>query len=324
MNARILGAALALGLAAAMAGQALAQTEQPGAEQPGTPPPTPPAATAQPAPPPPPPDTVVAVVDGKKITRADVIASAQSLPEQYRQNIEAIFPALIDRLVDLTLLSQAGRKQNLQDDPEVKTEVERLTDQVIQEALIRRHLKEAMTDEALKARYDKFVAALPPQTEVRAAHILVDSEDEAKGIIKELDGGADFATLAKSKSKDPSAKENGGDLGYFVQGQMVPEFSKAAFELDKGQTSKAPVKTQFGWHVIKVEDKRPKAPPTLDEARGQIEQILSNEIVTAYLETLRGGATVEKFNPDGTPIAPKPVEGSAAPQPPQPEQQPQQ
>jgi peptidyl-prolyl cis-trans isomerase C len=316
MNARILSAALAVSLFAATGAQVAAQTEQPGTVQPEQP-----AGAAQPAPAAAPPaDTVVAVVDGKKITRADVIASAQSLPEQYRQNIDAIFPALIDRLVDLTLLSQAGRKQNLQDDPEVKAEVERLTDQVIQEQVIRRHLKDKMTDEALKARYDKFVADLPPQTEVRAAHILVDSEEEANGIIKELEGGADFAELAKSKSKDPSAKENGGDLGYFVQGQMVPEFSKAAFEMEKGQTSKTPVKTQFGWHVIKVEDKRPKPPPTLDEARGQIEQILSNEIVTAYLETLRGGATVQKFNPDGTPILPKPVEGSGAPQPQQQEQ----
>jgi peptidyl-prolyl cis-trans isomerase C len=321
MNARILRAALAIGLFAAGGSQVAAQTEQPGTQS------EQPAGAAQPAPAaaPPPPDTVVAVVDGKKITRADVIASAQSLPEQYQQNIEAIFPALIDRLVDLTLLSQAGRKENLQDDPEVKAQVERLTDQVIQEQVIRRQIKDKMTDEALKARYDKFVAALPAQTEVRAAHILVDNEDEAKAIIKELEGGADFAELAKTKSKDPSAKQNGGDLGYFVQGQMVPEFSKAAFELEKGQTSTAPVKTQFGWHVIRLEDKRPKAPPTFDEARGQIEQILSNEIVTAYLETLRTGATVEKFNPDGTPIPPKPVEGSGgAAQPQQPEQQPQQ
>jgi peptidyl-prolyl cis-trans isomerase C len=261
------------------------------------------------------PDTVVAIVNGTKITRADVIASAQSLPPQYQQQINAIFPALIDRLVDLTLLSDEGRKQNLQDDAEVKGRVAQFTNQVIQEMVIRRHIEAMMTEDAIKARYEKFVAEQPKGTEVHALHILVKSEAEAKDVITQLAGGADFSTVAKEKSTDPSAQQNGGDLGYFAAGDMVPEFEKAAFALEKGQSSAEPVQSQFGWHVIKIVDRREKTPPTLDQARGQIEELLSSELVTAYVSSLRTSAKVEMFNPDGTPKG-----APAAEQPEQPQQ----
>jgi peptidyl-prolyl cis-trans isomerase C len=276
---------------------AVAQETQP--TQPAADPAQPPQAAAEP-----PPDTVVAIIDGTKVTRADVIASAQTLPPQYQQQIDAIFPALIDRLVDLTLLSNEGRKQNLHDDAEVKARVDQFTEQVIQEVVIRRHIETAMTEDAIKARYDRFVTEQPPQTEVHAQHILVASEAEAREVITQLAGGADFSTLAKEKSTDPSAKQNGGDLGYFGPGDMVPEFEKAAFALEKGQISKDPVKSQFGWHVIKVVDRRERTPPTLDQARGQIEEMLSGELVTAYVTSLRSSAKLEMFNPDGTPKAP--------------------
>jgi len=298
MTIRSFGALLAFLLTTAAIAPAMSQEAQP----------APDAATGQTAQPAaPPPETVVAIVNGKKVTRADVIASAKTLPAEYQAQIDAIFPALIDRIVDLTLLAEEGRKQNLQDDPEVKDRIEQITNQVIQEVLIRRHLKAMMTEDAIKARYEKFVADQPPETEVRASHILVATEDEAKDIIRQLDGGADFATLAKEKSTDPSAKQNGGDLNYFTAGEMVPEFSQAVFAMEKGEISKAPVKSQFGWHVIKVVDKRQKPAPTLEESHGQIEQMLSGELVTAYLTTLRSSATVEKFNPDGTPIQPAPA-----------------
>ncbi len=255
----------------------------------------------------PPPDTVVAVIDGAKITRADVIASAAALPAQYQGQMDQIFPALIDRLVDLTLLAAEARKRNLQDDPEAKAEIVRRTDDVVRELLIRRYLKEKLTDETIKARYGKFVKDLPPQTEVRASHILVASEDEAKDVIRQLQGGTDFAQLARSKSKDPSAAKNGGDLGYFTADRMVKEFSAAAFALEKGQFSQAPVKSQFGWHVILVVDRREKAAPTLDQARSQVEKMLSNELVSALIDDLHKGAKIEKFNPDGTPLKEEPA-----------------
>lgn len=314
MTIRSFGALLAFLLTTAAVVPAMAQETQP-APGASTGQSAQPAGTA--------PETVVAIVNGKKVTRADVIASAKSLPAEYQDKIDAIFPALIDRIVDLTLLAEEGRKQNLQDDPEVKARVEQITNQVIQEVVIRRHLKAMMTEDAIKARYEKFVADQPPQVEVRASHILVATEDEAKDIIRQLDGGADFATLAKEKSTDPSAKQNGGDLGYFTAGEMVPEFSHAVFAMEKGESSKAPVKSQFGWHVIKVVDKRQKPAPTLEESHAQIEEMLSGELVTAYLTSLRSGATVEKFNPDGTPIqaAPAaPAPGGEQQQQPQPQQ----
>ena len=310
MTFRSLGALLAFLSMVAAIGPIAAQEAQPTAG----------ATTGQPAPPAaaPPPDTVVAIVNGKKVTRADVIASAQTLPAEYQSKIGAIFPALIDRLVDLTLLAEEGRKQNLQDDAEVKARIEQITNQVIQEVVIRRHLARAMTEDAIRARYERFVAEQPAQTEIRASHILVATEEEAKQIIKQLEGGADFAAIAKEKSTDPSAKQNGGDLGYFTAGDMVPEFSKAVLAMEKGESSKAPVKSQFGWHVIKVVDKRPKAPPTLEEGRSHIEELLSSELLTAYLASLRSTAQVQKFNPDGTPIAAKPVTGTGQQPQPQP------
>jgi len=314
MTIRSFGALLAFVSMAAGVGLAAAQEA----------PPTTGATTGQPAPPAaaPPPDTVVAIVNGKKVTRADVIESAKSLPAEYQAKIDAIFPALIDRMVDLTLLAEEGHRQNLQDDPEVKARIEQVTNQVIQEVVIRRHLGKMMTEDAIKARYEKFVSEQPAQTEIRASHILVATEDEAKDIIRQLDGGADFAALAKEKSTDPSAKQNGGDLGYFTAGDMVPEFSQAVFAMEKGESSKVPVKSHFGWHVIKVVDKRPKAPPTLEETHSHIEELLSGELLTAYLTTLRGAATVEKFNPDGTPITAAPAtSGGTQPQQPQQPQQ---
>jgi peptidyl-prolyl cis-trans isomerase C len=311
MTIRSFGALLALLLTTAAITPAMAQEAQP----------TPDSTAGQSAQPAaePPPDTVVAIVNDKKVTRADVIASAQSLPAEYQSKIDAIFPALIDRLVDLTLLAEEGRKENLQDDPEVKARIEQVTNQMIQEVLIRRYLQKMMTEDAIKARYEKFVAEQPAQTEIRASHILVATEEEAKEIIKQLEGGADFATIAKEKSTDPSAKQNGGDLGYFTTGEMVPEFSQAVFAMEKGDSSKAPVKSQFGWHIIKVVDKRPKVPPSLEETHGHIEEVLSGELLTAYLTTLRTTAKVEKFNPDGTPIVAEPATGGTEqPQQPQP------
>src|SRR5262245_29137343 len=272
---------------------------QPATEQPATGQP----AAAAPAPEPPP-ETVVAIVNGKKITRADVIASAKQLPAEYQSQINQVFPALIDRQIDLTLLSDEGMKQNLLGDPEVKQQVAEITENIVRQAVLDRYLKAQMTEPAIKARYDKFVAALPKQQEVKARHILVEKEEDAKAIIVQLDGGADFSAIAKEKSKDPGSGPKGGDLGYFVAGQMVPEFSDAAFKLEKGQYTKAPVKSQFGWHIIIVDDKRDKQPPSFEEARSTIEQIMSNELVTNYVSELRKAASVQRFNPDGTSVAP--------------------
>ena len=251
-------------------------------------------------------DPVVAIVNGQTLHRSDVIASAQSLPAQYRDKVDEYFPALVDRLIDITLMVDEGRKEKLQDDPEVKALVTSYEDQAIREVLLRRQLKDKLSDAALKQKYDVMTKAVKPQEELRASHILVASEAEAKDIIAQLDKGADFAKLAKEKSKDPGAT-NGGDLGYFSDGDMVPEFWAAADKLNKGEYTKAPVKSQFGWHVILLTDKRTKPTPTFDQVKDQLKDQVTQEIIAAYLGGLHKAAKIQKFGPDGKPLPDQPA-----------------
>ncbi len=251
-------------------------------------------------------DSVVAVVNGKTLKRSDVVASAQTLPAQYRNQINQLFPQLVDRLIDITLMVDEGRRQKLQDDPEVKAIVARYEDEAIREVLVRRFLDGKLSDEALKKRYSEMVTKVPPVEELRASHILVKTEDEAKAIIKQLEGGADFAKLAKEKSTDTSAA-NGGDLGYFADGDMVPEFYAAAAKLKKGEYTKEPVKTQYGWHVIELTDRRTKPVPKFEEVKDQVKDQVTQELVSAWLADMHKGAKIQKFGPDGKPIPDTPT-----------------
>jgi peptidyl-prolyl cis-trans isomerase C len=251
-------------------------------------------------------DPVVAIVNGQTLHKSDVIASAQSLPEQYRSQINQIFPALIGRLIDMTLMTDEGKRQHLQNDAEVKKIVAQAEDDAVREVLIRRFLADKLTEAALKKHYDEMVKTMPPTQEMRASHILLANEADAKAVIKDLDGGGDFAKLAKAKSKDPTSGANGGDLGYFTNGEMVPEFWDAASKLKPGEYTKTPVKTQFGWHVIKLVDKRTKPAPKFDEIKDQVSQDLTQNLITAYLAELRKGAKIQRFNPDGTPATDQP------------------
>jgi peptidyl-prolyl cis-trans isomerase C len=249
-------------------------------------------------------DRVVAIVDGLELRHSDVVDSAASLPEAYQQQIDELFPALVERLIDLTLLVKEGRQRNLQDDPAVRKMVAEFEDLAIRQAFIERQIAEKATDEALKVRYQRFLEETPPQVEIRARHILVESEEAAKAVVKQLDDGADFADLAAKQTIDTAAAAKGGDLGFFTADQMVPEFSEAAFTLEDGHYTKVPVKTRFGWHVIKLEERRDVERPSFEVARPQIEEQLSQELVTRILTELRGKARIEKFNPDGTPFVP--------------------
>jgi peptidyl-prolyl cis-trans isomerase C len=251
-------------------------------------------------------DPVVAIVNGKTLHRSDVIASAQTLPPQYRSQIDAYFPALVDRLIDITLMVEEGHRQNLQDDPEVKRIIAQYEDQAIREVLLRRLLKDKLGDADLKKKYDAAVKNMKPKEELRASHILVPTEDEAKAIIVQLQGGSDFAKLAKEKSKDPGAS-NGGDLGFFSDGDMVPEFWAAAVKLQKGEYTKTPVKTQFGWHVILLVDRRTKPTPSFEQVKDELKDQVTQEVITAYLSDLHKGAKIQKFGPDGKPLPDQPA-----------------
>ena len=240
-------------------------------------------------------DTVVARVNGVDIRQSDLASAEDEIggnmpqmgPDQKRDY-------LITYIADVILLSQAAQQQKIGDRDEVKHRIDFERNKVLMEALLQDVGNSAMTDEAMQKVYDEAVKQMANEQEVHARHILVATEDEAKAIEVELKKGADFATLAKQKSKDPGAAE-GGDLGYFTRDQMVPEFAEVAFKLDKGQVSD-PVKTQFGWHVIKVEDKRTKPTPTFDEVKAQIQNYIAHRAQAELVEKLRSAANIERLD----------------------------
>ena len=288
--------------AAPASGGATAAPAVEGAQPEGaTPAPTTPGA----APTPPDPKEVVATVNGKPITRQDVIDSASDLPPQYMAQIDRIFPQLLNRLIGLQLLVAKGRSDGLADDPEVKHYVQQAEDQAISQAYLQRVVEKAVTEDAIKAVYDADLQAHPPQIEIRASHILVKTEDEAKEIIKELQGGADFAKVAEEKSIDTESAKKGGDLDWFTKDTMVKEFSDAAFAMQRGDVSKVPVKTQFGWHVIKITDSRMQTPVPLDQRRDDIRKALGQEAVHKEVQGLMGAAQVTYAKDDyKLPLAP--------------------
>ncbi|MEL6963934.1 MAG: peptidylprolyl isomerase [Pseudomonadota bacterium] len=245
---------------------------------------------------------VVATVDGTEILRSDVDTVLRSLPDQMRQApIEQLYPMLLDRTIDFKLLEVEAEKSDLGDDPDLQAALAQARAAVLRDFMLRKKVEEGSTDDRLQARYEEMKQDEGFSfEEVHARHILLASEEDAKAVIVELEGGADFEELAKEKSTGPSAP-NGGDLGYFKKGAMVPEFGDAAFAMDVGSTSPEPVQTQFGFHVIKVEDKR-TTEPSFEETEPQIRQEVAREIVTALVEGLREGATIERFNLDGSPI----------------------
>ncbi len=259
-------------------------------------------ATAQVASPAPAPDPVVARVAGDEIHASELAEAAQNLPEELRgMPAPVLYPMLIDQLIDRHIIVLAAKKDGLDHDPAVQKQVARATDTALQNALLSREIGPTLTEDAIKARYERDYANKPGEEEVHARHILVEDEAKAKAIIAQLAGGADFAELAKTSSKDPGAT-NGGDLGFFKKSDMLPEFADAAFALKPGEVSPAPVQTRFGWHVIKLEERRAAPPPTLEQVHDEIRQLLIQEGVTRVLTAARQGVAVEKFKPDGSPL----------------------
>ncbi len=183
---------------------------------------------------------------------------------------------------------------------------------IIGEAYLVRYLRSTITDERIKQRYEQFVKEQKPQDQVNAKHILVKTEDEAKAVIADLKKGGDFAAIAKDKSNDPGTKPTGGDLGWFTKDEMVPEFADAAFKLQKGQYTETPIKTQFGYHVILLVDRRTAPPPTLEDSRQQVGQLLQGELIEQKVKELRTGAKIETFNLDGSKPAATPAPAAPA------------
>ncbi len=263
------------------------------------------AARAQGTAQPPAADPVVAKVDGQAIHLSDLKDAVQGLPENLRgMPSQTLYPMLLDQLIDGRVLVAEARKSGLDKDPTVQRQVAAAEDRALQTAVLSKEVGPSVTDEAVHARYEQDLAGKPGEDEVHAKHILVDNEAEAKKIIAQLKGGADFATLAKQYSKDPSGAQQGGDLGFFKKDEMVPEFADAAFALQPGQVSPEPVHSQFGWHVILVVERRRAEPPSFDKARDELRQKMIQEGVQKVVAKARAAASVEKFNLDGSQVRP--------------------
>ncbi|MCG6857126.1 MAG: peptidylprolyl isomerase [Salaquimonas sp.] len=239
-------------------------------------------------------DTVVANVGGQPITEQDVEFAAQQLNDQFAKVPQELRrAAALNALIDIKALARAAEASGLdENNPEFKARMAFLRDQALHNFYFQQRVLNSVTDEEVKARYDKEVAANKPEQEIRARHILLKTEEEANAVIAELDAGKDFAEVAKEKSTGPSGKD-GGDLGFFGKGRMVPEFEAAAFALKKGEYTKKPVKTQFGWHVIKKEDERLSQPPAFEKVKDQVRQVLLREKYNMLLKEARDAAKVE-------------------------------
>jgi peptidyl-prolyl cis-trans isomerase C len=276
----VAAAVLALGLVGGAASLAAAQTAGDAA-----------APAAQPAKVAP--DTVVARVNGAPITEREVDTALDDVGQSFAGMSEAQRrEAVITLLVDVKLAAAAAKKENLDQTPEFRQQLAFMREKALMQAFLDKAAAGAVTDKAVQQVYDETVKATPPEEEVRAAHILVKTKDEAEKVEQRLKKGEDFAKVAKEVSKDPGSAPDGGELGFFTKDQMVPEFAKVAFAQKDGQVSQ-PVKTQFGWHIIKTEEKRTKPLPTLDQVRSQIGEYLKRRAQQEAVENLRKGAKIE-------------------------------
>ena len=257
---------------------------------------------------------VLAKVNGSEIRQSDMAIAEEELGP----SLEKMDPAtkkenLLAFLIDMKIVAKAAEDKKVEDSDDFKKRLAFARNRLLMDSLLANEGKAATTDEAMKKVYDDAAKQITSEQEVHARHILVATEDEAKAIEEELKKGADFAELAKKKSKDPGASD-GGDLGFFTKDQMVPEFSAVAFSLEPGKISD-PVKSQFGWHIIKVEEKRNRKPPDFDQVKGQIETYVSRKAQADYVAKLRETAKIERMDQPAD-AAPKPdaaTDAKAAP-----------
>lgn len=254
-------------------------------------------------------DKVVARVNGIAITERDLGYAAEDLGERLAQVPEARRrDEMINYLVDLKLGAKAAADAKIGEGAEFAARLAYLRDKVMLEDYINREAKKSATPEAARKLYDETLKSLPPEEEVNARHILVEEEAQAKAVVERLKKGEDFAKVATELSKDPGSGKEGGSLGWFSKDRMVPEFAEAAFKLDKGQVSE-PVKSQFGWHVIRLEDRRTKPQPEFEAVKPQIDQYLERKAQQDIILALRGNAKVERLDqPAAAPAPAKPAE----------------
>ena len=244
-------------------------------------------------------DPVVALVNNFKFYKSDIErARKQLLPEAQEYSKAAVYQYLLKNLIDTHLVVAAARKEGLDKRSKIVKQVRRNEDRTLHQAYLDERIAGTLSDKQLKQRYQTYLKSSLATEEIRASHILVQTREQAIEVIRQLNKGADFANLAKNISTGPSRKQ-GGDLGYFTRERMVPSFSKAAFATSLGEFTPEPIKTQFGWHIIKVEDKRILKPKSFDQVKMQLRKKMIKDLVDSIVSELRKSAKVETFGPDG-------------------------
>lgn len=240
---------------------------------------------------------VVATVSGEDVRLSELEKVKASIPQLKDIPMQVVYNQLLDAYINNKVILDQAKKDGLQNNPDVKKALKDAEDQILFQAYLAKQLQARMTPDKLQAIYQQEVKNFVPQDEIRARHILVATQKEANDIIVQLKAGADFATLADKYSldKDPNAL-NGGDLGYFTKNMMIPEFADAAFALGKGKFSQQPVKTAFGWHVIKVEDVRKSAPPAYEEVEDAVKARFAEVMATQIMQEEREKAQVKIFD----------------------------
>ena len=239
---------------------------------------------------------IVANVNNEDISLETMIHAMNELPPEIQsQPFMSYYEDLLERVIDIKLFAQEGKKMKLDEEPSVRAAIDFVIEKVLMQAFLSKYVQENIKEENLKASYNNFIADETSREEIKASHILMDTESEAIDVINMLNDGGDFAELAKNKSTGPSGP-SGGDLGWFKRGQMVPPFEKAAFSLNKNEITQIPVQTQFGWHVIKIFDKRIPEAPSYESMKNKLIQDLERKIVSKKIQDLRNDALIEKLS----------------------------
>ena len=305
-------AALLLGTALSvlpLAAQAQDSTETPAATEA---PAEAPAADAPAAAPEVSPMDVVATVGGEDITEADLAFAAEDLQD----NLAQVPPQerrafLVSVLIDMKIMAKAARDAEMDQTELFQRRVQYMEDSALRRSFFAEKIANGINEATLQAAYEKFVADFEPVEEVRARHILVETEEEAKQVEADLAGGKPFEMVAMEKTIDPSGKQTGGDLGFFSKGMMVPEFEAVAFTLEPGAVSE-PVQSQFGWHIIKLEEKRMTTPPPIDQLASQLGQQAMYDAYDAAISGLRSSTEISIPDADLAAGVKRQTEGEAA------------